>query len=588
MNTAENLTGQYHEVPLHLIDLNIYNARNFDGLNQERQRKFDELVESVREQGVIQPITLRPSANGRYEVVAGERRFRASQKAERETIPAIVRALDDTMAVEIMATENLLRDDFTPLEEAKFFNEQVAKRGNTPDTFKVLSKTYGLDVGAIRLRIALLSLPEPIRKAFDDGTISIGHAELFCKISDPEFQTSAFNSCVANRWTIKELNAAIKNANPKMRWAKFDTEPCKSCLSNSSVQRQLFETAEDAACLSPECFRKKQFAFFDSGWQGSKGQELFKTNAFRFFDELTPSEIFPITVDNTHSRCESCPELVTAGTLAGGRVEGHERVCIGSKDCYNKCYATSVEEPTTTEEEATETTEGEQASADKKEPSGKDQVVDKATQEKRAKERSKQRGIDQREALYADKLPEYIGNLGATSPPAIRVALIALLLSSRTASNAVAECKNFTFEGQGKLKNGHDKNVVTTFVLNLPKTELLEVLKVAATGTIMGKDDLDSNPQIRNRVAALVEINIDDHWVVHEEYLKGQTKEEIVLMGEQAQMGLWLDEKIIAYKDEKFGAKKGWMSLKKSELIDCIVKSGTDLKGKVPLELTAE
>lgn len=135
----------------------------------------------MREQGVVQAITLRPDED---QIVAGDRRFRATTKVAEliqtplteATIPAIIRNYSDSQSLEAMATENLHRDDFTPLEEANFFAQRLADMKDTPDSYKVLSKTYGLEESAIRLRIALLSLPQAIRTAFDAGKITIGHA----------------------------------------------------------------------------------------------------------------------------------------------------------------------------------------------------------------------------------------------------------------------------------------------------------------------------------------------------------------------------------------------------------------------------
>lgn len=596
MNTAEQINEKYEKFPLHLIRPNPKN-RNLDNLTPEQQRSFDELVQSVLEKGIIQPIILRddPEKDGFYQIVAGERRWRAKVRAgeikgiplTEDTIIAIYRNYSDEECEDARAIENFHRQDFSPLEEAYFFKEQVSKMGNSPDTFKSLAKTYGWEESAIRLRIALLSLPENIQRAFDEKTITIGHAELFCKISDPEFQKATFNSCVANRWTIKELNTAIKSANPKMKWAKFDTEPCKICLSNSSVQRQLFETEEESVCLQPSCFREKQFGFFEQGWNGSKGQEKFGTTGFRFHDDLDPARVYPITTDIAHTRCETCPEFVTAGTLAGGRVEGRERVCIGAEKCYQECYAAPAEKPAAAED-SPESVSGEAETATATETTDKaDKTAESSAADKQKKlaERAKQRGVEQREALYADKLPEFIGNIDAKSPPAIRIALIALLLTSRSAQTAIVEDDSLSLEGKGELKSGYNKAATANFVLNIPKEQLLEVLKVAATGTIM--EGSDSGPEVRHRTAALVGVEIDQHWTIHEEYLKGQTKDEIVLLGEEPQVDLWNDEKVKDYREEKFG-KKGWLSLKKSDLIDCCLKSGADLKGKVPLELTQE
>jgi ParB family chromosome partitioning protein len=179
--------------------------------NQPRTR-FDEaaiaeLAESVRERGVLQPILLRPSGDG-FEIVAGERRWRAAQRAQLHSIPAIVRELDDTATAEIALIENIQREDLNAIEEAEGYRQLIERHGHTQDG---LSKLVHKSRSHVTNLLRLLNLPEPVRQALVRGEISMGHARAIAAADDPEALT---REIVARGLSVRQAETLAKRGRP--------------------------------------------------------------------------------------------------------------------------------------------------------------------------------------------------------------------------------------------------------------------------------------------------------------------------------------------------------------------------------------
>jgi len=153
------------------------------------RRHFDDeafmaLVGSVREKGVLQPLLVRPDpdAEGHFEIVAGERRWRAAQQAQLHEVPAVVKTLTDRETLEVALVENLQREDLTPLEEAEAYRRLLEEFGHTQE---VLARVIGKSRSHIANMIRLLGLPEPVRRMLDEGQISAGHARTLVNSENP-------------------------------------------------------------------------------------------------------------------------------------------------------------------------------------------------------------------------------------------------------------------------------------------------------------------------------------------------------------------------------------------------------------------
>lgn len=151
--------------------------RKFDG------DKLDELTRSIAAQGVLQPILVRPISNGRYEIVAGERRWRASQAAGLHEIPAVVRNLDDAEGFELALVENIQRADLNPIEEAEGFQRLISDFGHSQEQ---LGKLVHKSRSHVSNLLRLLELPESVRAMVLDEHLSMGHARALVTARDPE------------------------------------------------------------------------------------------------------------------------------------------------------------------------------------------------------------------------------------------------------------------------------------------------------------------------------------------------------------------------------------------------------------------
>ena len=164
------------EIPLSEIRSNPYQPRKeFD------EESLNEFAESIKEHGVIQPIIVKKSIKG-YELIAGERRTRASKIAGKTTIPAIIREISDQEMMEIALIENIQREDLNPIEEAEAFAKIIETSGITQDE---AAKKFGKSRSYITNLVGLLRLPEKTIELVRDGKITMGHARVLSKLEDP-------------------------------------------------------------------------------------------------------------------------------------------------------------------------------------------------------------------------------------------------------------------------------------------------------------------------------------------------------------------------------------------------------------------
>jgi ParB family chromosome partitioning protein len=143
---------------------------------------LDELAQSIRERGVLQPILLRPQGDD-FQIIAGERRWRAAQRAQLHTIPAIVREIDESTTAEVALIENIQRQDLNPLEEAEGYRQLIHRHGHTQDNVgRIVHKSRSHVANLLRL----LDLPEFVRDSLARGDISMGHARAVATADDPD------------------------------------------------------------------------------------------------------------------------------------------------------------------------------------------------------------------------------------------------------------------------------------------------------------------------------------------------------------------------------------------------------------------
>lgn len=168
---------------------------------------LDELSKSIAARGVLQPILLRVSGEG-YEIVAGERRWRAAQRAQLHSIPAIVREIDDTSMAEIALIENIQREDLNAIEEAEGYRQLIERYGHTQDDVgRIVHKSRSHVANLLRL----LDLPETVRQALIGGEISMGHARAVASAEDPAELTVEI---IAKGLSVREAERLARKVRP--------------------------------------------------------------------------------------------------------------------------------------------------------------------------------------------------------------------------------------------------------------------------------------------------------------------------------------------------------------------------------------
>ena len=189
------------EIPVEMIRQSPYQPRR--KLDPEA---LEELTRSVRAHGVVQPVVVRPVGEGRYELVAGERRWRAAQGAGLETVPAVVREVSDEVALSIAIIENIQREDLTPLEEARGVARLVEEFSMT---HREVAEAVGRSRPAVSNLLRLLDLNEDVRDRLESGDLEMGHARALLGLAGPA-QSEAGRVVVERGLSVRQTEALVR------------------------------------------------------------------------------------------------------------------------------------------------------------------------------------------------------------------------------------------------------------------------------------------------------------------------------------------------------------------------------------------
>lgn len=194
------------DVPVDAIEPNPHQPRaHFE------EESLAELAASIREIGVLQPLLVRQKADGRYQLIAGERRWRAAQRAHLTMVPVVVRDVDELGSVEQALVENLHRQDLTALEEASAY-QQLAEDFSL--THEAVAQRVGKSRSAVTNALRLLTLPAAVQGYLADGRLSAGHAKALLGTADRAAQESLAREAVTKGWSVRATEEAVKAARP--------------------------------------------------------------------------------------------------------------------------------------------------------------------------------------------------------------------------------------------------------------------------------------------------------------------------------------------------------------------------------------
>ena len=197
----KELSNSLREINVDLISPNPYQPRMF-----WNQQELAELAESIRVSGIIQPILVRPKGD-RFEIIAGERRFRAAQIASLKTVPALIRPATDKQLLELALIENIHRTNLNPIERAQAYQNYITTFSLTQSE---ASTKLGEDRSVVANFLRLLDLPEEIRQMLIDGSLSMGHARAILALPTDDLRRKLANRAMAGRLSVREVEHLVR------------------------------------------------------------------------------------------------------------------------------------------------------------------------------------------------------------------------------------------------------------------------------------------------------------------------------------------------------------------------------------------
>ena len=202
-NTAAGATADVVRIPVNLIEPNPFQPRlSFD------MEELEGLAASIRTLGLITPITVRRRADGRYQIISGERRYRACQMAGLTEVPAYVRDADDQGMLEMAIVENIQRSNLDPIEIALSYRRLIDECQHTQE---VMAERLGRNRSSVANQIRLLNLPVKVQHDLKVGQISVGHAKVLLSIDDPDVQVKLCDLVIRTGMNVRQLEQKVKS-----------------------------------------------------------------------------------------------------------------------------------------------------------------------------------------------------------------------------------------------------------------------------------------------------------------------------------------------------------------------------------------
>lgn len=224
-------TGSINEIPVSAIEANPFQPRD-----QFDQQALEELSESIKSLGLIQPVTVRKLGYGKYQLISGERRFRASQLAGLEKIPAYIRIANDQQMLEMALVENIQRENLDPIEIAISYQRLIEECKLTQEE---MADRVGKQRSTIANYLRLLKLPEQIQIALRKGSINMGQARTIINIENKETQVKVFEEIVKGNLSVREVETLVKDIQEKSGKPKKKKEITPQAFNIQKISNEL-------------------------------------------------------------------------------------------------------------------------------------------------------------------------------------------------------------------------------------------------------------------------------------------------------------------------------------------------------------
>lgn len=240
--TSNDISGNYVVGAVALMDMDIIETNPFQPRIEFDDIALDELAKSIKEQGIIQPLTVRKLGYDKYQLISGERRYRAAQRAGLKQIPAYIRVANDEQMLELALVENIHREDLNAIEIAISYNRLIEECQLTQDQ---LSDKIGKNRTTISNYIRLLKLPAELQIALKDDQISMGHARALINTPDDETRLRILKKIIEQNLSVRQVEELVRrNARPRLKEKRTVQLP-EDYMRNKEQLVEYFDTKVD-------------------------------------------------------------------------------------------------------------------------------------------------------------------------------------------------------------------------------------------------------------------------------------------------------------------------------------------------------
>ncbi|CAN7639640.1 PRTRC system ParB family protein [Massilia sp. LjRoot122] len=512
-------------------------------------KEMQELTDSVRVNGIAQAILIRPIGDGKYKIIAGERRYRAATAAHGDEYDMPVMIVDCTEEeADVLANiENTIRADMSPTEEGKSAAKILGQvKGDRDEAARLLSWSRS----KLDSRVALMNCSEQVQKALNERVIKLGHAELFASLAK-ENQDKLLPAVIERGVTVNDLKSLIEKAASKLSAAIFDKTDCAGCQHNSSVQGTMFEACiTDGSCTNSVCYKGKTEAALEAMKEGLK-EEYPVIRIVRAGDNFAQVRIRaegPGSVGEAQAEaCRGCDNFGAAISAIPEHLGKAFKDQCFDPVCNQKKVAENIRAQTEAKAALAKATSG---TADSKD-SSKGAAQDKA----KAKPAEVQTTVSEGDKVKEYRLGIWRGAMKKEVAKDYQLSVQYLIALAVTGNIRHVNQSGMTavFERLTGEKKGSDLIAVANQVQQMGPDNLDTATKMLA---VTAMNDLPETEL--TRLAKHVKLDLTKHWKMDAEFLNLFTKSQIELVAKQVGLDKALGDgfkKLFTEKKEPLIAK---------------------------------
>lgn len=491
-----------------------------------------ELTASVTEHGVAQAILVRPIGNGLYEIIAGERRYRAALAAHGDEydMPVSIRECTDAEAEVLANIENTIRADMSAIEEAVSASKVVGRvKGDRDEAARQLSWSRG----KLDSRLALMNCSDSVRTALNERKILLGHAELFASLAKDR-QEKLLPAVIEKKTTVAEVKALIEQVAAKLEAAIFDKTECNGCQHNSSVQSTMFEQSiTDGNCTNSTCFKAKTEAKLQETAESLK-DEYPVIRIIRIGDNSTLTKLSADGATGVGAaqadECRSCSDF---GAAVSGLPQGLGKVF--KDQCFNTvCNSQKVAARIQSEAAAKEAEAAAVAAASAPASSPNAGKANEKSEAKPATAAEVKTSVNEGDRIkaYREKVWRAAMKKEIASNPDLSARYLLTLSLNSNGRNISSSALGKAFEKLAGQPKGMDIAAIATQVQALDDNGFARMTTLIAVSAM---DDLD----VRHLqgLAKHHELDLTKHWALDKEFLDLLTKSEIEFVAKSVGLG---------------------------------------------------